>query len=73
MDAAPPERVGLLIVRAWLQGPDQRLVARITRLPDIREQHPTVSVAGTAEEVFAVVGEWLEELRHPRHGPATPP
>lgn len=73
MDTAPPERVGLLIVRAWLQGPDQRLVARITSLPDISEHHPTVSVAGTAEDVLAAVGQWLEELRRTRHGPVTPP
>ena len=68
MDAMPPERVGLLIVRAWLEGPDQRLVARITKTPNVTEQPPAVSVVGTAEDVYTVVGDWLESLRSPRDG-----
>lgn len=58
----PPERVGLLIVRAWLERPDQRLIARITATLDVVDQPATVRVVGTAEDVYAAVQDWLEGL-----------
>jgi hypothetical protein len=68
MDAMDSERVGLLIVRAWLEGPDQRLIARVMETPNVAEQLPTVSVVGTAEDIHAVLQDWLERLRSPRGG-----
>lgn len=57
-----PDRVGLLIVRARLEGPDQRLIARITQTPNVVDQPPTVSVVGTTEDVYAALQDWLESL-----------
>jgi hypothetical protein len=56
------ERRGVLIVRAWLEGPDQRLVARITKTIDVESEPATVSVVGTAADVYSAVQAWLEEL-----------
>jgi hypothetical protein len=67
MDAVPPERVGLLIVRAWLEGPEQRLIARITETLDVVNQPATVRVVGTAEDVYEAVQDWLEGLRSLRN------
>jgi hypothetical protein len=63
MDVSPPERLGLLIVRAWFEGPDQRLVARITTTTDVMSRLTTVSVVGTAADIHTAVQSWLEDLR----------
>ena len=67
MDAVPPERVGLLIVRAWFEGPEQRLIARITETLDVVNQPATVRVVGTAEDVYEAVQDWLQGLRSLRN------
>jgi hypothetical protein len=59
MDAKPSKRVGLPIVQAWLEGPYQRLIARITETLDVVDQPARVLVVGTAEEVYEAVQEWL--------------
>lgn len=63
MDATPPERVGLLIVRAWLEGPEQRLIARITRTLDVLDQPATVGVVGSVEDLYEAVRDWLDGIR----------
>jgi hypothetical protein len=68
MDAIPPQRVGLLIVRAWLEGPDQRLIARITETLDVVDQPATVRIVGTAEDIYAALHYWLEGLGALRNG-----
>jgi hypothetical protein len=67
MDAKPSKRVGLLIVRAWLEGPDQRLIARMTATLDVVDQPAVVRVVGTAEEVYEAVQEWLNGLQLSRN------
>jgi hypothetical protein len=62
MDASPPDRVGLLIVRAWLESSDQRLVARITKTSDVVSEPVTVTVVGTTNDVHAAVENWLRAL-----------
>jgi hypothetical protein len=63
MQPKPSERVGMLIVRAWLEGFDQRLVLRITKTIDVMTQPPTVSVVGTTRDLHAAVEDWLHALR----------
>jgi hypothetical protein len=71
MDAMPSERVGLLIIRAWLEGPDKRLIARITETLDVVDQPARVRVVGTAEEVHEAVQDWLKGLRSSRNARET--
>jgi hypothetical protein len=59
MSASPTDRVGLLIVRVWLQEPDGHLVARITQTLDLAGQRPRVAVVASSEEVSAAVRAWL--------------
>jgi hypothetical protein len=68
MDAMLPDRVGLLIVRAWLEGPEQRLIARITSTLDVVDQHATVSVVGSVEDLYVAVQDWLDGMRSLRNG-----
>jgi hypothetical protein len=66
MSTGASDRIGILVIRAWLEGPDQRLIVRIMKTSDVANQSVTVTVAGTAEDVSATVRAWLEEVRGPR-------
>jgi hypothetical protein len=68
MDAMPPERVGLFIVRAWLEGSEQRLVARITMTLDVVDQPATVSIVGSVEDLHVAVQDWIDSMRSFRSG-----
>jgi hypothetical protein len=68
MDAVPPERVALLIVRAWFEGPEQRLIARITRTLDVVDQPAKVSAVGSVEDLYQAVQDWLDGMRSLRNG-----
>jgi hypothetical protein len=68
MDPRPVERVALLIVRAWLEGPERRLIARVTMTPDVAEQPATVGVVGSAEDLHDAIRGWLQGLRPRRDG-----
>jgi hypothetical protein len=59
MGTPPPEPVALLIVRAWLEGPERRLIARVTTTPDVVDQPATVSVVGSVEDLLTAVRAWL--------------
>ena len=59
----PGRRVGLLIVRAWIEGPDERLIARITHTPDLAEHRPATTVVRTVGDIYAEVREWLDGLQ----------
>jgi hypothetical protein len=76
MNVKRPERVGLLIVRAWIEGPDNRLIARIASTLEVTGQPLRVFVVGTDEDVCAAVRDWLAGLRpsaaHPGDGSFTP-
>lgn len=65
MGTGASDRVGILVVRAWLEGPDRRLVARIMKTSDVANERVTVIVVGTAEDVTTTVRTWLEEVRGP--------
>jgi len=56
------ERVGLLVVRVWLEGkPEERgLRARITHTRDLAEGAEVVTAAATPADVYVAVREWLE-------------
>ena len=61
MDDSPAERTGILILRAWADGPrPQRLRARITQVVDGHER-PRASAA-TVDATCAIVGAWLTDL-----------
>jgi len=57
------ERVGVLVLRAWIEpGSAIRLRVRITSNPDIRHKDESSIVVTNAEEATAVVTEWLEKF-----------
>lgn len=68
MDAAEEERTEVLVLRAWVEGADDRgLRVRITRLT--RPIHgpmvePVSSASATVDGVCGTVRAWLEELLH---------
>jgi hypothetical protein len=58
MMANEPERVGLMIIRIWLEG-DSQPRARIIATPDILDGAPTTRMVSSADEVCSAVLEWL--------------
>ena len=54
------ERVGVLLVRAWLH--DQTLVARVTRVPDSDAVIPVTVVLATPQQLHREIARWLDEL-----------
>jgi hypothetical protein len=61
MSAAEPERVGVLVIRIWLEaGSGPR--ARITATFDILNEVPTIVTASSVEEVCSIVREWLQDF-----------
>lgn len=68
MEASPPEPVALLIVRAWIEGPERRLIARITATHDVVAEPATASVVGSAEDLLGAVRAWLAGVDPPRDG-----
>lgn len=80
MATGASDKIGILVIRAWLEGPDQRLIVRIMKTSDVANQSVTVTVAATTEDVsarsahgsrrFAVPGRWPKYLTGrpvPRH------
>ena len=67
------ERTGVLVVRAWIEGEPAQLKARITQTADLARGEPISSTASSAEQIFAAVRGWLEELddRCPGDGAVT--
>jgi hypothetical protein len=63
MTASVEERVGILILRAWLDpGAEPRLRVRITHTLDIDRHEPTVEAAAMVEDACDVVRAWLTEF-----------
>jgi hypothetical protein len=73
MDPSRLENAGMLIVRAWFQGPDERLVARISQTVNLIEQRATTTTVGTADDLYAQVRNWLEALRTASRDPGSGP
>lgn len=61
MTSARHERVGVLIVRVWIEvGSPSGVRARITETSDLEQGERTSTVAGTKEEIVAIVSQWLD-------------
>lgn len=56
-----PQRVGLLVIRAWREeeGPTG-LRVRITHTADVTDDQDAVAVVSAPEDVYAIVRVWLE-------------
>lgn len=59
-------RTGLLVVRAWTEGGDASLRARITYMVDLDRGEQVMRAAATPKDVEGVVQAWLAALlAHP--------
>jgi hypothetical protein len=56
------ERSGMLIVRAWVEGPPIGLRARIIQSRDITGRAQIETTTSSVEQVLATVRDWLEAL-----------
>jgi uncharacterized membrane protein len=60
---ATSERVGLLVIRAWVEAGDSELRARITgRLDVVNSKETSFTVVVGVDSAADVVRDWLEEL-----------
>ena len=62
-DGHVQNRTGLLVVRVWTEGGDSvgdGLRARITQTADLFGGVQIVTAAGTTDDIYAAVREWLE-------------
>ncbi len=62
---ASDERVGVLVIRIWLEPSDEArpgFRARLTRTDDVVTGEHTVLAAASAEEVVRLVADWLDEF-----------
>jgi hypothetical protein len=64
MEASPPRRLGLLIVRIWLES-DQPPFARLTSKLDVADTLSSTRVVGTTEELLSEIQAWLDAMRFP--------
>jgi hypothetical protein len=58
-------RTGVLVVRAWTEGQDESLRARITYTVDLDRGEQVTQAAATPREVEGAVRAWLEALLAP--------
>ena len=59
----PSERVGVLVIRAWIEADGNELRARITGRLDVTDSHETsFAVVVGVDSAAEVVREWLDEL-----------
>lgn len=66
------DRASLLIVRLWVEADHEMgLRARITQCLDTTTTETSVAVASTADDIYGVVKQWVEDVAGPtRHGTA---
>ncbi len=58
-----PDRTGVLIVRLWIEGnAHDGFRARITQTLDSAGNEHDVEMAGTPEDVCAVVQRWVDDF-----------
>jgi hypothetical protein len=63
MERPSPERVGVVVVRAWLEpNGERRLRARVTRTSDLIGGRQSVVVVATAGEILQQIREWIDEM-----------
>jgi hypothetical protein len=65
MSASRRGRVGLLIVRAWFEGSEERLIAKITQTSDVAERHATNKVVGDVLDLHEALDAWLDAIARP--------
>ncbi len=56
------ERTGILVVRAWTEGNQGELRARLIWSPDISTRPEVVTTTTSAEELHATIQAWLDML-----------
>jgi hypothetical protein len=56
----PPERTGVLVIRAWIEGERPSLRLRITWTLDVSDPVEQSATTTSVEEACAVVRRWLE-------------
>jgi hypothetical protein len=54
------DRVGVMVVRVWIEEPSGSFRARLTRTLDVNDSDQSTHVASTREEILAIVSEWLD-------------
>lgn len=58
----PSERVGVLVIRAWVRDEPPTLAARVVSTLDVTRPERSTLVASGPEEVTRAVAEWLDAL-----------
>lgn len=61
-------RAGLLVIRAWIDDDDGRLVARVAATADIARDHPRTRTTSDPQTVLDWVQGWFEAIQAPRPG-----
>jgi hypothetical protein len=64
----------VLVLRVWREPGACDLRARITETRDVSQPGTTTAVAGSADEISALVKDWIDEFEHgsgvPVRGPS---
>lgn len=58
--SAAIDRVGVMVVRVWVEQPSRCLRARLSCTLDVSDRDQTTQVASTSEEILAIVADWLD-------------
>ena len=54
------ERTGVLVVRVWIESPNESLRARITSTLDVNGDAQESHAAASTEQILTAVREWIE-------------
>lgn len=60
-DAHMGERVGVAVVRVWVE-PDGGFRGRITTTVDVGERDEEITAAGAPEDVLRALSDWMEAV-----------
>jgi hypothetical protein len=55
-------RAGVLTIRAWREGEDHHLRARLLVATDVSGEIKTTEVASSVDEICSIVRTWLDEI-----------
>jgi hypothetical protein len=58
-----PERSGVLVVRAWIEGDPRQLKARLTHTTDVTRDAEESATVSSVRGIHAEVDRWLEALQ----------
>ena len=66
MNEPTPDRSGVLILRLWVEASHVTgLRARITQMLDTSRTEQSVGVAASADDICAIVKQWVEAFADP--------